>query len=383
MKNFFFVLLLGLLPITSIFAFDTTVKGFIALDGLNLQKIENKKTEAVIGIGVLDLKVFAEQDSVTAAIKLDLDGKLSEDLNLFEEAYASYRGIPDWKFSLGKSVVKFQNLHWGAAMNTYQDGGSILGTENSYRKLARKAFISAAYGHQSKGFLDTFTIWGDSNEIQYDEKGNPKTKPSKDTDTGKTYTGYDTKNVPAFTTEKQLGLGNKFEIYVSSWTLNFSQLYYKGKEEDKPSWALDFGTQNENSSYETWSDLVVGFTTRAPYEKYTTYRKYEYFLQVGGEKFLNEKWSLVGNTEYLIVKDQRHKTTDVKDQDGSVIFSTSYKVESVFKYKTSKTSFVTMGGMYERKIADQNGIKNLSYIPGVYNANLDAYKIATSFSFWF
>jgi hypothetical protein len=383
MKNFFFVLLLISLTPISTFAFDTAVKGFIALDGLNLQKIQNKNAEAVIGIGVLDLKIFAEQDSVTAAMKLDLDGKLSEDLNIFEEAYASYRGIPDWKFSLGKSVVKFQNLHWGAAMNTYQDGGSILGAENSYRKLSKKAFISAAYGHQSKGFLDTFTIWGDSNEIQYDEKGNPKTKVFKDTDTGKSYTSYDTKNVPAFTTEKQLGLGNKFELYLNNWTLNFSQVYYKNKVQDKPSWALDFGTKNENSNFETWSDLVVGFTTKAPYEKFTTYRKFEYFLQIGGEKFLSEKWSLVGNTEYLIVKDQRHKTTDVKDQDGSVIHSTNYKVESVFKYKTSKTSFITMGGMYERKIADQNGIKNLSNISGLYNANVEAYKLATSFSFWF
>ena len=262
MKNFFLVplLIILLIPATT-FSFDTSVKGFIALDGLNLQKIQNKKAEAVIGIGVLDLKIFAEQENVTAAIKLDLDGKLSEDLNIFEEAYASYRGIPDWKFSLGKSVVKFQNLHWGAAMNTYLDGGSILGTENSWRKVSRKAFISAAYGHHSKGFLDTFTIWGDSSEIDYDEQGRPKTT----TDTKKNITSYSYKNVPAFTTEKQLGLGNKLELYkFNSWTFTFGQIYFKNKVEDKPSWAVDFGTSSETSEWETWTDLLAGFTTKAP-----------------------------------------------------------------------------------------------------------------------
>jgi hypothetical protein len=380
MKKIFFILFLIILFLPQYsFSFDTAVKGFIALDGLNIQKIEHKSPVAVVGIGVLDLKVFAEQDNVTAAIKLDLDGKLSEDLNIFEEAYASYRGVPYWKFSLGKGIVKFQNLHWGAAMNTYLDGGSILGTENSWRKVSRKAYISAAYGHQTKGFLDTLTIFGDSSEIDYSEQGMPKTSTDN-----KNYTSYNYKNVPAFTTEKQLGVGNKFELLkFSSWTFTFGQIYFKNKVEDKPSWALDLGTQSVNTEWETWTDLLVGFTTKAPYEKYTTYRKYEYFLQAGAEKFLNEKWSIVGNIEYLYVKDQRHKVTDVQYQDGSVIQSTSYKLESVFKYKLSKTSFVTMGGMYEKKIAERNGVKDLTYIAGVYNANLDAYKLATSFSFWF
>lgn len=376
MKNFFFVLLLAISPTS--FAFDTSVKGFIALDGLNLQKIQNKPAEAVIGIGVLDLKIFAEQDDVTAAIKLDLDGKLSEDLNIFEEAYASYRGIPNWKFSLGKGIVKFQNLHWGAAMNTYLDGGTILKTENNWRKVSRKAYISAAYGHYNKGFLDTLSVFGDSSEIEYDEAGNPKTT------TYKNNTSYSYKNVPAFTTEKQLGLGNKLELYrINNWTFTMGQIYFKNKVQDKASWAVDFGTINETSEWEFWSDLLYGFSTKAPYEMYSTYRKYEYFLQIGAEKFLSEKWSIVGNTEYLYIKDQRHRVIDAQNQNGYVINSTNYKIESVFKYKLSKTSFLTMGGLYERKIADQNGVKGLKSIAGVYNANLEAYKLATSFSFWF
>ncbi len=379
MKKIFFSILLISLTHSS-FAFDTSVKGFIALDGINLQKIQKKPAESVIGIGVLDLKVFAEQDNVTAAIKLDLDGKLAEENNIFEEAYASYRGVYDWKFSLGKGIIRFQNLHWGAAMNTYLDGGSILGTENSWRKVSRKAYISAAYGHHNKGFIDTLAVFGDTSEIDYNEQGVAKTT----TDTKKILTTYNYKNVTAFTTEKQLGVGNKFELFLTdSISATFGQIYYKNKSEDKPSWALDFGTNLENSIFEAWTDILVGFTNKSPYEKYTTFRKYEYFLQVGAELFLNEKWSLVGNSEYLYVRDQRHNVADAQYQDGSLIKSTSYKVESVIKYKLSKSAFVTMGGLYEKKIASKDGVKNLSYISGVYNANLEAYKLATSFSFWF
>ena len=67
-------------------ALDTSVRGFIALDALNYEKVQKQKGAAVIGIGVLDLKVFAEQDDMSAAIKLDLDGKLDRENNIFEEA---------------------------------------------------------------------------------------------------------------------------------------------------------------------------------------------------------------------------------------------------------------------------------------------------------
>jgi len=58
------------------YSLDTTVKGFIALDALNYKKIERTKDTLKVGIGVLDLKIFAEQDNMTAAIKLNLDTKL-------------------------------------------------------------------------------------------------------------------------------------------------------------------------------------------------------------------------------------------------------------------------------------------------------------------
>jgi len=53
---------------------------------------------------------------------------------------------------------------------------------------------------------------GDSQEIQFDEKGNPKFETGSEDGTRqipKKISAYDTKSVPAFTTHKQLGLANK------------------------------------------------------------------------------------------------------------------------------------------------------------------------------
>jgi hypothetical protein len=61
----------------------------------------------------------------------------------------------------------------------------------------------------------------------------------------------------------------------------------------------------------------------------------------------------------------------------------SYKAETAAKYKLSKTAFTTIGVLYEKKISEKNGIKNLGYIPGVYNANKAAYELIASIAFWF
>ena len=78
MKKLFctLVTLSCLLPINNAFSLDASVRGFIALDAANFEKISGQKGSTVIGIGVLDLKIFAEQDDMSVAMKLDLDGKL-------------------------------------------------------------------------------------------------------------------------------------------------------------------------------------------------------------------------------------------------------------------------------------------------------------------
>jgi len=396
MRKLFFALYL-LLPNLAL-AFDTQVKGFIALDALNFKKIQRQSDALDIGIGVLDLKIFAEQDSMTAAIKLNVDGNLSVQNNLFEEAYATYRGIKNWKFILGKGVVKFQNLHWGVIANTYQDGGSILESENSVRKLANKALLAIAYGNYNTGFTNTFTLWGDSQEVQFDELGNPKYTASG---TGslaspKIITGYNTKSTPAFTTQKQLGLANKFEFFKSDiWTFTTGQMYYKNKLQDKASYALDFGAILDSTTWEAWVDLIYGFTSKAPYEAYTTFRKNEYFLQMGAQYHIDETWSVLTNMECLHVKDQAHtysdftvggvtyRTDSYLNKNGQTVVSTSYKIEIGAQYKLSKSSFITSGVLYEKKIAAKNGVDNLNSISGVYNPNAQAYQALSSISFWF
>ncbi|MGZ3788257.1 MAG: hypothetical protein ACXVLQ_07020 [Bacteriovorax sp.] len=392
MRKLFFALCL-LVP-SYAFSLDAQVKGFIALDALNYKKIQRQQDAMDVGIGVLDLKVFAEQDNMLAAVKLNIDGNLSVQNNLFEEAYATYRGLRDWKFTLGKGVVKFQNLHWGVVQNTYQDGGTILETENSWRKISNKALFSFAYGNRGLGYTNTFTLWGDSQEIQFDEKGNPKFTTSGNGP--KFITAYQTKAVPAFTTQKQLGLANKFELYKGeNWTFTTGQAYYKNKLQDKASYAIDFGATLDSTVWEYWLDMIYGFTSKAPFDAYTTFRKNEYFLQTGLQYHIDELWSVLTNMEYLHVKDQAHtysqfvldgttyKADSSVDKAGQTVVSSSYKIEAGGQYKLSKTSFITTGVLYERKIAAKDGVKDLSFIKGVYNANTEAYEFLSSISFWF
>jgi hypothetical protein len=397
MKKLLFTLVLMpcLLPLSA-FSFDTSVRGFIALDALNFEKVAGSKGATVIGIGVLDLKIFAEQDDMSAAIKLDLDGKLDKENNIFEEAYATYKGVPNMRFSLGKGVVRFQNLHWGAIENTYQDGGSVIQSDNNYRKVSRKAFIAASYGGRQIGFIDQLTFWGDSTELATTQEGK-LTYVSSGSNTVKQATGYKTEEVTAFNTSKQLGLANKLEYFVNDGIkLTFGQFYYKNKFHNKANWAVDVGANYESSKMEIWVDTLYGFSSKLPYESYTTKAKNEIFMQVGMEYYLNEKWSLVENVEGLYVKDLQHTyatfvedgvtynpTSQQAEKSNATYKIWTYKLESAVKYKLTKSAQITVGGLYEKKIAERNGVKNLSFIRDVRNANRDAYKLATSISFWF
>lgn len=389
-----------LLPNSS-YALDAAIKGFIALEAVNYTKIHRSNDSLSSGIGVLDLKIFAEQDNMTAAIKLNIDGNLSVQNTLFEEAYATYRGIRNWKITLGKGIVKFQNLHYGAIQNTYLDGGSVLQTENSWRKVSNKALFSIAYGNRGIGFTNMFTIWGDTQEIQFDEKNNPKFITSGGTGTQaspKVVSSYETKSVPAFTTQKQLGVANKFELYkTENLTLTTGQIYFKNKLQDKASYAFDFGATIDGSVWEFWLDTLYGFTSKAPYENYTTFRKNEYFIQSGLLYHINEFWSIITNIEYMHVKDHAHTYAATFTLDGTTYYtpesrinksgqtvvSDNYKIELAGQLKLSKSSFLTSGIMYEKKIAVLNGAKDLDYIKGVYNPNTEAFQFDTNISFWF
>ena len=380
-------------------AFDTSLRGFISLDALNYEKVEKSKGAAVIGIGVLDLKVFATKDDLTAAIKLDLDGKLDKENNIFEEAYVTYKGLPKTKILLGKGVVRFQNLHWGALVNSYQDGGTVIGTENSFRKFSRKAFLAISYGEPKDGYSNQFTLWGDSLEMEQTDNGLPVyTTNSSGGNT--TITGYKTRDVTAFNTSKQLGLANKLDIFFTKeLKMNISGIYYKNHLHNKASYGADIGLNYEGEKMEIWLDTVYGVTSKLPYESYTTSHKKEYFMQLGMEYYLNEKWSLVENVEGLFVKDTQHVytsgvipgTTPIAynpssqqaARSGHVYESLTYKLESAVKYRLTSSSHITLGALYESKTAKNNGQKNVDFNRDVKNPNLSAYKFLSSVSFWF
>ena len=147
---------------------------------------------------------------------------------------------------------------------------------------------------------------------------------------------------------------------------------------------------------EIWLDTLYGVTSKLPFESNATYRKEEYFMQLGMEYFLDEKWSLVENVEGLYVHDRQHTyssfvengvtyypTSQQNEKSGALYKILTYKIETAVKYKINKAAQITVGALFEKKQTERNGVKNLSFVRDVRNANDEAYKLASSISFWF
>jgi hypothetical protein len=65
------------------------------------------------------------------------------------------------------------------------------------------------------------------------------------------------------------------------------------------------------------------------------------------------------------------------------VASTSYKLDLGFQYKLAKSAFLTLGAVYEKKLAELNGVKGLSSIPGINNPNMEGYQLGAFIAFWF
>jgi hypothetical protein len=249
--------------------------------------------------------------------------------------------------------------------------------------------------------MDTFTLYGESTEpIYYDNTKTPILATKNNSNSS--VNGYQTKSVPAFTLQKQLGLANKFEFYKNDqWSFTTGQTYYRNRLSDKGSYAFDFGANLDGTIWEYWLDAMYGFTAKAPFDSYATYRKTEYFVQTGAQYHLDETWSFLTNVEYLHVKDLAftfpssfvvNGTTYAVDSSinryGQLAYSTSYKIELGVQYQLSKSSFITNGVLYEKKIVDKvaGGSKAgdpASTIYGIKNPNTEGYQFLSTVSFWF
>lgn len=401
MKKIIGFLFLALLPLSTAHSFQLDIKGFIALDMFNLEKVERQKQTAELGIGVMDLKIFARHEDISLKVKMDIDGDLSTRNNLFEEALIYYRIDKNWRVTFGKGKVPFHQMHWGVSINSYVDGGSIIGTNSSFRDFDRKVMASLRYGQYNRGFFNHFTIFGDSIQPRRDrDTGEPcfdngcrATFPSTyDSGLNSRDTQFQTSNERTFSLKYEQGVANRVEYFYSR-DLQFALggLWYRKQEDPHPTYIGSLSTRFRNYQWEMWGEFTYGRYSRTRFLRFGADKQFEKWLQLGAEYRYTRKVSFLANVEGQHVK----KRDNLDDINSTSRFNTgvtegwdTYKAEVGVKYYLSNMAFFTFGTTFETQEytisqADLNYLKSrINNYEGEFEST-HAWGFKTGFSFWF
>ena len=380
--------LLSFLLITSLscFAYDASLKGFIALDALDVTKQMGHRApkEASIdtGIGVLHLNVYSRHQNFSSKIKLDVDGNLSNKYQLFEEVTVRYYFNDLFNLTAGKGLVPFHRKHWGVMKHCYIDGGTILQTENSWRDQDRKMLLTLRYGNWYEGFFNYFSLYGKDRYLSvpdlYKDPANNRSKSSTISELeSKTYNLQD-----------GFGLADKFELIMGDLRLSVAGNYYKHDLAPKASWAVDAGGQYKNTDYEIWWEMLYGETGNHYKESWSVKSRYEHNYQLGGEYNYSDLLSFVVNFEAAFSNTLHYYyyNNTKSETDGPRMNSKNYKGEWGVKVKFGRTAYWTFGLVYERKYIELND-PLLQYIyyddlpAGKYH--LSAWSLKNGLAYWF
>jgi len=369
------LLLCAITPTFSAYAFEASIRGFIALDMLVVKKTEGRKQEAETGIGTLDLKVYATQDDFSMKIKLDLDdSRIGDAYNLFEEATVSYRAMPDHQIIMGKGKVSFHQMHWGVISPSFVDGGAELSPDHSLYDLDNRLVLSWRYGGFSRGFFNYLTYFGEAKSYSTNSDGTPRVSSTGTAPNQRFSLSY--RNEKTFSSKDQAGIANKFELFVNrELTLSTAGMYYYNSINPKNNWAFDVAGRYSNKDIEIWAEYVHAFTSTFYAANYATFRKHENLLQLGAEYYMTEFYNVLANVEAAFVNNQHHSDPVGEFNDGKKVKTKTYKAEVGVKLKLHKSAFITLGGQVEK----QNTVIETD------NSDNDrhAYLLASKFSFFF
>ncbi len=359
------ILPLGLLSLNAL-AFDTNIAGFMALDLLMFNKHESRSATLENGIGVMDLKVYANQDNLSGKVKLDLDdSSIGTKYNIIEELLASYKVNEMLKITSGKGPVPFHSLHWGAMENTYIDGGTVLETRTNdgdrlkWTDVDNRIVTTLAVGNKGQKFINSLSFYGNSYTIRRNTDGSLDLDSRNQIQTDNSFT---------MNTKKERGVANKLEFFpTQNLKLALGGILFHNKINPKAdSWALDFGGGYESGDLEVWFNSMYGFSSESIHYRYAVKEQKEHTYQLGMEYAYAEKWSFVANGELLYLTALKHD--DLRNE------VTQYKLDLANKYKLSPKAHFAVGVVGERR-----HYKRINY----YNYETGAIELAGKVSFWF
>jgi len=358
------------------FAADFKVKGFVALDLLNLEKVEGQEGSIGLGYGTADVKVYFNQEDFSAKIKLDIDGST----DLMEEVLVMYRFDENYKMTFGKGKIRFHQMHYGISDITYTDGGYMINTSHSFRDQDRKYLANLEIGRRKNGYYQNITFFGNSQSIKRDRDDASKPYLSSNSGTIE-YTQEKT-----FNSKYERGLAYQFNLtpdYETQYSI--AALYYWRDIDPDADWAFDLAYNKNTESFEVWFEYVFAYTSKHPNDKYTSKKQYDNLIQLGYLYRLTDKLATGINLEASFVRKQHHDKNNYdsstsgygqsKYNDGETSKFYSYKANPGFQYKLAQRAQLNYGLIFERQYRNVTGKTDLEYY-NAYGANLSA-------SFWF
>lgn len=338
--------LICVIQVGSLNAQELSTRGFIALDLFSLDKQESRPAEQEMGVGTLDLKLYAQKDDLSAKIKLDLDGDLSERHSIFEEALVYYRLSPNWNITFGKGKIPFHQMHWGVIINSYVDGGSVLGTENSIRDFDEQIMLSIRYGQFSRGFFNHFTVFGDPQQVARNSNG----RPCFGTSCSSSGSSYEVDSLRSFSLEYQRGVANQFEYFITrELEAAFSLLWYKRDVDPNDNYSAGLSMRYRRPDFELWSEFTTGQYSKSQFLRFSAKRQVEHWFQLGMEKQLSEKYSLLLNIEAQWIDKKTQEVEGNSRQTGLNEVYFTKKIEFGAKHYFSRSAFLTVGMLLEHK----------------------------------
>lgn len=355
-----------LLSSISTLAYDFNVKGFMVLDLLTLEKIDDNQTRAEMGYGTADIKFYFSHQEWSAKFKLDIDASESDDssLDLMEEALITYKFNKNWKISGGKGKVPFYTMHFGITERNLMDGGYLTQTYSGMRAgyFKRKYLLSLRYGGWRQGQIHDLTFFGNSTSVDRD-RDDPSRPNLYDPSAGGinpekelTYSAERT-----FNTNYQKGFGYKgrwipnqnHEIIFGAFT------YWRDIDPDED-YGFSLAYQYENNQWAFWTEGLFGHFSKHPNDKYATLSQETYNAQIGLLYKIDDKWSVGINTEYSYVYDQAHDKADYpaagddafgqsRYNDGNIRKVGLYKADIGAQYKLSRNVQLNGGFLIEAR----------------------------------
>ncbi|PIK15650.1 hypothetical protein [Halobacteriovorax sp. JY17] len=386
-----FQLIFLLLALTSTtFALDTEVKGFIALNTLSYEKVENRDPTMKMGIGTIDLKFYFNHEDFGAKIKLDLDGQLDEPNNLYEEAMLTWRPVRNWSFGMGKGKVRIHQMAFGVLESHYIDGGSLLGTKHSFRDQDRKIVGEVSYGGYRRGFRNTLNIFADARQpkVSRDDRnpvGYETTRSNPNEGQGEIV--YETEK--EIDTRRDVGVSNKFYFYPKRGAEFALGALVRDRDIDyNLNWAADFSGKYKTGDWEFVFEYTFAYVSNHPNDRYAVEHQYEQLGQLQMLYSLTEITTLQLNTEFALVNSQEFNKNNIPNNVGQQVFNrgqsahtNNYKIDFGVIWKMAKRVNFKVGALYERKY-EWKALPHLSYAHG-YAGFTDAWALGSGVNFWF